>query len=158
MAHEAEKPYIEGEKKLLKFTLEVMAQIDSCPEEWRKPMKKLLENPPKAPVDKTVSDGEELPLCGGITVIATPGHTPGHISLYHKPSKTLICGDAMTVEGGQLIGPDPRSTLDMDLAVKSLQKLLQYDIETVICYHGGRYLGNANQRIAELASINGNFE
>jgi glyoxylase-like metal-dependent hydrolase (beta-lactamase superfamily II) len=152
MAHEAEKPYIEGEKKLLKFTPEVMDQIDSWPEEWRKPMKTLLENPPKAPVDKTVSDGEELPLCGGITVIATPGHTPGHISLYHKPSKTLICGDAMTVEGGQLIGPDPRFTLDMDLAVKSLQKLLQYDIETVICYHGGRYLGNANQRIAELAS------
>jgi len=33
-------------------------------------------------VDKTLEDGEELPFCGGITVIHTPGHTPGHICLY----------------------------------------------------------------------------
>ena len=35
---------------------------------------------------------------------------------------------------------------------KSIQKLMQYDIETVICYHGGMYSGNANKRIAELAN------
>ena len=33
----------------------------------------------------------------------------------------------------------------------SLKKLTHYDIRTVICYHGGHYTGEVNQRIAELA-------
>ena len=46
-------------------------------------------------VDRIVEDGEELPFCGGITVIHTPGHTPGHICLYIGQNKTLIAGDAL---------------------------------------------------------------
>ena len=30
---------------------------------------------------------------------------------------------------------------------------MKYDIETVICYHGGIYNDNVNKRIAELANI-----
>ncbi|MFC4766028.1 MBL fold metallo-hydrolase [Effusibacillus consociatus] len=157
LANEVEKPYIQGEKRLLKLTPEAIAQaIDSLPaevpEEWRMAFKAVLENPPKTKVDKTVADGEELQYCGGITVINTPGHTPGHISLYHKQSKTLIAGDAMIVVDGQLLGPDPQYTLDLNLSIESLKKLTRYDIETVICYHGGLYKGNANERIAELAN------
>jgi glyoxylase-like metal-dependent hydrolase (beta-lactamase superfamily II) len=154
LAHEGDKPYIQGEKRSIKMTPERIAQIEaqlnSLPEERRKLMKAMYENPPKANVDKTVADGEELPYCGGITVIHTPGHTPGHICLYLKQSKTLITGDALNIVDGQLVGPNPQYTYDMDLATKSLKKLTSYDIETVICYHGGRYKGNANQRIAEL--------
>lgn len=156
LAHEVEKPYIQGEKRLLKITPQAIAQaVNSLPaemsEQQRKAFKAGLENPPKANVDKTVADEEELPYCGGITVITTPGHTPGHISLYHKKSKTLITGDTLLVVDGQLRKPDPHLTLDMNVAIKSLKKLAQYDIETVICYHGGLYKGDANQRIAELA-------
>jgi len=156
LANEVEKPYIQGEKRLLKLTPEAIAQAMNSlpaemPEERRKAFKVALENPPKANVDKMIADEEELPYCGGIIVINTPGHTPGHICLYHKKTKTLIAGDAMKVVDGQLLGPDPRPTLDMNLAIKSLKKLTQYDIEAVICYHGGLYNGDANQCIAELA-------
>ncbi|MHB8917725.1 MAG: MBL fold metallo-hydrolase [Desulfocucumaceae bacterium] len=58
----------------------------------------------KADVGRTVADEEELPYCGGITVIHTPGHTPGHICLYHKQSRTLIAGDALFAEGGLRAG------------------------------------------------------
>ncbi|MDF2959561.1 MAG: hydrolase [Paenibacillus sp.] len=122
------------------------------PEAWRQAFKAVLESPPKAGVDRCLADGEELPYCGGITVIHTPGHTPGHISLYHKPSKTLIAADALIVADGQLLGPHPQYSLDIDTAVKSLKKLLHYDIEAVICYHSGLYRGNVNGRIAELAN------
>ncbi|XEC96581.1 MBL fold metallo-hydrolase [Paenibacillus tarimensis] len=157
LASEIEQPYIEGRKKPLKLTPESIAQaVNSLPagvpDEWRYAFKQTLENPPSANVHQIVSDGEELPYCGGIVVIGTPGHTPGHISLYHKASKTLIAADAMVVdESGQLFGPDPEHTLDLPLAKQSLQKLTAYDIECVICYHGGLFKGNANQRIAELA-------
>lgn len=47
--------------------------------------------------DRTVVDGEEI---GSLLVVATPGHTPGHVSLLDTRDKTLICGDAFTTLGG----------------------------------------------------------
>ncbi|ODA42438.1 MBL fold metallo-hydrolase [Desulfosporosinus sp. BG] len=155
LAHEEEKPYIQGDKPLIKFNPEKMAQrLASLPEEQRKQMEKVFEASQrlKANVDKTVEDGEVLPYCGGITVIFTPGHTPGHICLYLNQSKTLITGDALNVVDGQLEGPKPEFSSDIDLAKKSLKKLTQYDIETVICYHGGVYRNNINQRVLELTN------
>ena len=40
----------------------------------------------------------------------------------------------------------------MEEALGSLKKLAQYDVQRVICYHGGLFSDNANQRIAELAN------
>jgi glyoxylase-like metal-dependent hydrolase (beta-lactamase superfamily II) len=158
IANEVEKPYIQGDKQLVKLTPEAIAHAESTlpenvPAEWRKAFISVLKNPPHAPVQTIVTDGEELPYCGGITVINTPGHTPGHISLYHKPSKTLIAADAMIVEAGQLHGPIPEQSFDYKLAMHSLRKLTAYDIETVICYHGGIFSNNPNSRIAELAGL-----
>lgn len=154
-AHAVEKPFIQGEQRLLKLTPEAITRAMAAlppemPEQARQGFQAVLENPPKAAVDKTIADAEVVPYCGGITVIATPGHTPGHICLYHQPSKTLIAGDALRVVDGHLLGPSPQATLDMREAMQSVKKLAQYDIETVICYHGGLYTGDANQRIAAL--------
>ncbi|MDQ8733233.1 MBL fold metallo-hydrolase [Paenibacillus sp. LHD-38] len=99
-----------------------------------------------------MADAQELPLCGGIVVIGTPGHTPGHLSLYHKASKTLIAADALIVENDCLLGPTPNYCMDPALAKQSINKLTAYDIETVICYHGGLYADRVNERILELAS------
>lgn len=155
LAHEEERPYIQGEKPLIKLNPEQMAKrLESLPEEQRKQMEKVFEASMKlkANVDKTVEDGEVLPYCGGITVIFTPGHTPGHICLYLNQSKTLITGDALNVIDGQLVGPKLEYAADIATAKKSLKKLTQYDIETAICYHGGVYKDNVNQRLLELAN------
>jgi len=147
-----EKPYIQGERRIMKFTDEVIAAMDSWPPERAIPFKRLLASPPAAPVNTLVTDGETLPYCGGIIIIDTPGHTPGHFSLYHQASKTLIAGDAMVVDHGQLLGPDPRYSIDIAQANASIKKLVQYDISRVIAYHGGIYEDHVNQRIAELAA------
>src|SRR3954467_4655164 len=42
-----------------------------------------------------LTDGEVLPVAGGLRVIHTPGHSPGHISLLHEPTRTLVTGDAL---------------------------------------------------------------
>lgn len=155
-AHEMEKPYIEGERMLLKHTPEALAAAEAMipphvPEEWRQAFLSVLSNPPRGKVDQILVDGEMLPYAGGITIIHTPGHSPGHLSLYHHASRTLIAADALTVKDGELHGPNPSATPDMELALASLYKLSAYEIDTVICYHGGLYHGNANQRIAEIA-------
>lgn len=112
MASAVERPFIQGDKRLLKITPEAIAKaVASLPAdvsaEQRMAFQAALENPPRAKVNRTLFDEEELPYCDGIVIIPTPGHTPGHISLYHKRSKTLIAGDAMVVNEGQLWGPTP---------------------------------------------------
>jgi len=82
----------------------------------------------------------------------TPGHTPGHVCLYIKSHRLLIAGDQLRVEDGFLVGPAEMYTPDMPTALKSLTKLADFDIDSVICYHGGLYGPNASSRIAELAN------
>ena len=153
LSHEEEKPYIEGRKPLIKMNqARLSKRLVSLSEEQRQQAEALFANPPKASVDTAVADGEILPYCGGITVIFTPGHTPGHICLYLNKSKILVTGDALVAADGELRGPNPGATYDMDAALKSLKKLTRYDIETVVCYHGGVYRDHPNKRLAELAS------
>ena len=42
-----------------------------------------------------LADGELLDIAGGLRVLHTPGHSPGHVSLLHEPSGVLITGDAI---------------------------------------------------------------
>lgn len=144
LAHSGERPYIEGDKIGIKITPE---RLSSMPESMKETIKQL-----KTKVNRIVKDEENLPYCGGIDVIYTPGHTPGHICLYLRKYKALVTGDAMNVVNNELIGPNPEYTFDMEQAMESLKKLTKYDIETVICYHGGVFTKNSNERIAKLAN------
>lgn len=147
-AHELDKPYIEGTFPLIKTDPERMDK-----EAWAslpKEMQLLYTNPPNCKVDYSLEDGQELPYCGGIQVIHTPGHTPGHVSLYIKKSKTLVAGDAMICVDGSLQGPVQRTTLDMNAALASLEKYLNFDIESVICYHGGICMNAPKEQIQNL--------
>jgi glyoxylase-like metal-dependent hydrolase (beta-lactamase superfamily II) len=154
LAHEQERPYVVGEKRLVKISPERMTQhferLSFLPEEERKATINAFTNA-RARVDRTLSGGERLPYCGGIVVIHTPGHTPGHISLYLESSRVLVAGDALNTSDGRLVGPNPQLTPEIGQATGSLKKLARYDIETVVCYHGGPYSGEVNARIAELA-------
>lgn len=51
-------------------------------------------------VDEELSDGQVLPIGGGMRVIHTPGHTPGHVALLHEDSGVLITGDTLMNVGG----------------------------------------------------------
>ena len=44
---------------------------------------------------RLVEDGDLL--TGGFEVLATPGHTPGHLSFYFAPEAMLFAGDALAV-------------------------------------------------------------
>ncbi|MGG1312628.1 MBL fold metallo-hydrolase [Cohnella laeviribosi] len=152
-AHPADKPYIDGVKPLIKLNAErLSAFMQGLSAEERLRFERAFSPSARPNVTRILEDGDQLNVDGGLTVIHTPGHTPGHICLYHRRSKTLIAGDAMIVNGGRLLGPNPAVTPDMNSALRSLRKLASFDIQSVICYHGGWYRENANERIAELAS------
>ncbi len=70
-------------------------------------------------------------------MVFTPGHTPGHVSLYLERSKVLVAGDALTSEEGYLNGPNLSMTLDIPTALQSIKKLAALEVDTIVCYHGG---------------------
>jgi glyoxylase-like metal-dependent hydrolase (beta-lactamase superfamily II) len=49
----------------------------------------------EVPVGEELVDGQVVPFAGGIRVVHTPGHSPGHASYLHEESGTLITGDAI---------------------------------------------------------------
>lgn len=152
IAHELEKPHVEGAEKSLRV-VQAESTLDGLASEARAQAEgfiRFLNTIEPAAVDRTVAHDELLPWCGGIRVVHTPGHMPGHISLYLPSSKTLIAADAVVVEGGELNIANPQYTLDLDEAVRSVRLLLDYDIDRLVCYHGGVYEGDAKSALSEL--------
>ena len=48
-----------------------------------------------AEVGETFTDGQVVPVAGGLEVVHTPGHSPGHAAYLHRSSGVLITGDSI---------------------------------------------------------------
>lgn len=152
IAHEDEKRYIEGKERSLRLVQaeETLASLTDEAKAAAEQFIAFLRGIQSAPVDATVAGGDRLPWCGGIEIVHTPGHMPGHISLYLPVSKTMIAADAVVIEAGKLAIANPRHTLDLPEAVRSIRRLLDYEIDRLVCYHGGVYQGDAREGLQEL--------
>jgi glyoxylase-like metal-dependent hydrolase (beta-lactamase superfamily II) len=80
-----------------------------------------------------VSDGEIL--LDDFEVIATPGHTAGHVSYFYRPDRALFAGDALAVIGGRIRFMARPVTLDVDAARRSLAECLARSPEIVCPGH-----------------------
>lgn len=150
-----EKPYIDGSKLPLRLE-QYDKSKDIMPKEQRVKLEQIFEGLRKSyksfcvNVDRTLDDGEILQCFKGIKVISSPGHTPGHISLYIEKLRLLIGGDLVNLVNNE-IEPAPKfTTFDIELSNKSIQKLKKFNIEKIICYHGGFCDVNVNQKINKL--------
>ncbi len=151
-AHAADIPYIQGERPLLKANPErLRAMLASAPEEVRRQMEAVFSAPPAVHVDTALEDGQVLPIAGGLTVVATPGHTPGHISLYLPRERLLISADALTVQEGVVRGPNPTNTPDTRAAAASVRKLAGLAVDAVVAYHGGLCTQDSGAQLRALA-------
>jgi glyoxylase-like metal-dependent hydrolase (beta-lactamase superfamily II) len=86
-------------------------------------------------VNHRVSDGETLPIAGGIQVIATPGHTPDHVCYYWERERVLFAGDLLNNRSGLSLTPD-RISWDMATAQASARRVLQLDPAAICMGHG----------------------
>ncbi|WP_332908495.1 MBL fold metallo-hydrolase [Paenibacillus roseus] len=149
-AYKVEQPYIDGLTPLAKYTEERIEELLApLPQDLAAAFRDTFSGEVKN-VTRLLEDGERLPFGGGLTVIHTPGHTAGHICLYHEPSKTLIAGDALMNVAGKLQAPPPAYNTNTEEAIESIRKLQAYPIERLICYHGGIFEGDVHEAIEEL--------
>jgi Zn-dependent hydrolases, including glyoxylases len=149
-----EAPYITGERKSLRLQQAEEIQ-DSLPEsekEGGKQFQNFIASIRKVEKVTIINTGDILPFCGGVKVVDTKGHMPGHISLYVQKEKALIAGDALVVENGILCMAMPQFVLNMQDARDSIRMLQNYDIEKIICYHGGLYNTNVNKGLREVVA------
>jgi glyoxylase-like metal-dependent hydrolase (beta-lactamase superfamily II) len=99
-------------------------------------------------VDQALRTGDVVDAIGGLEVIHTPGHTPGHISLYSKSRRLLFAGDAVLNVLG-LRPPYYGTTWDMVVAKRSIGSLAQLDFDIALPGHGSPIINRANEKIAD---------
>ncbi|MDR0925751.1 MAG: MBL fold metallo-hydrolase [Hungatella sp.] len=139
VAGHVESGYISGKNKSLRL-LQAEEMLNVLPKE-QKPFGiqfcESLRMVKPVSVDIEVKNGEHFDWAGGCQIIDTPGHMPGHISLYLKENNSVITGDAAVIEGDRLVIANPQFALDLDTAKASFHKLISLDADRYYCYHGG---------------------
>jgi glyoxylase-like metal-dependent hydrolase (beta-lactamase superfamily II) len=98
---------------------------------------------------RAVGDGDEVL---GLQVVATPGHTPGHVAVFDPDSAVLVAGDALTnTIDGVLSGPLPEATADHAAAADSVRKLARLRPQVILVGHGPPLERSAAGKLRRLA-------
>jgi len=121
-------------------------------------MPKLAPLFPRSPIDVSrrlqdlPADGT-VPSMEGWRWIHTPGHTPGHVSLWRESDRTLIAGDAVITTGQEsayevavqeleMHGPPRYFTPDWIAAAASARTLAALEPELLVTGHGRAVAGH----------------
>ena len=87
-------------------------------------------------VDIELEDGDEVPFGTPIRVVHLPGHTAGSIALHLPEKRLMIVGDALQYKlAMRLSPPAPNVTEDPDQAMRSIEKLLELEFDTIVFSH-----------------------
>jgi len=102
---------------------------------------------PALHVDVVLHGGDVVDLGDvKLTVIHTPGHTPGSICLYDPASRVMFTGDTV-FEGGSFgrtdIGGNPEHMIN------SLKALTKYDVSALYPGHGGPVTVGAREALRD---------
>lgn len=154
-AHRDEAPYLEGRQ----------AYPPPQPGAGRGLMAMVSPLYPRGPVDvsgrlELLPDDGSIPPMPGWRWIATPGHSPGHVSLWREADRTLIAGDAVIstrqesawaviTQRPELHGPPAYFTPDRDRACVSVADLAALAPQTLVTGHGPPLAGGEMRRALE---------
>jgi glyoxylase-like metal-dependent hydrolase (beta-lactamase superfamily II) len=104
-----------------------------CPDDLKEQIK---TRPTIDPVDVDIqlSNGDTVPGFPSLTVVYTPGHSAGHISLlWDHAGGVLIAGDAAVNFGAVMLPPVAE---DFDVAERSIRRLAELEFESAAFGHG----------------------
>ncbi|HEU0016318.1 MAG TPA: MBL fold metallo-hydrolase [Longimicrobium sp.] len=81
-------------------------------------------------------DAGALPSGGGWEWILTPGHSPGHVTVYHPERRILIAGDHVLPRISPNIGADLYTVNPLADYLESLARLRELPVDLVLPSHG----------------------
>jgi glyoxylase-like metal-dependent hydrolase (beta-lactamase superfamily II) len=127
---------------------------------------------PKGPIDikdrvQTLPEGGQVPGLPEWRYFHTPGHAPGHISLYRERDGVLVAGDAFVttkqesalsvmMQTKKLSGPPRYFTSDWQSAAWSVEQLAALEPEVVATGHGRPMQGEQMRK--SLHNLATNFQ
>jgi glyoxylase-like metal-dependent hydrolase (beta-lactamase superfamily II) len=140
-AHDLERPYLDGSASYPPPDPSVGGL-----------MARLSPLYPRAPVNVsrwlgTLPADGSVPEMPGWRWLHTPGHCPGHVSLWREADRTIIAGDAfittdqesayaVTMQKPEMHGPPQYFTIDWQASRASVEKLAQLEPEIAVTGHG----------------------
>jgi glyoxylase-like metal-dependent hydrolase (beta-lactamase superfamily II) len=138
MASAAEKPVIEGKAPVTRSQSRLRPPVTTFP---------------GTPVGRVLVDCELLPeVMGGLQVIATPGHAPGHLAFWQPERRILFCGDVIFRFTGKMGEPFPFLTADIPRNRRSIARLAELD-PALICFgHGQPWQDGATEALRAFAA------
>jgi glyoxylase-like metal-dependent hydrolase (beta-lactamase superfamily II) len=95
-----------------------------------------LFKPARIQVDELLSDGQILPVLGGLRVVESLGHTPGHISLFAPSAGILFCGDSIVSGEEGLRGSSGANNWDQAKSDESVRKQAALGARILCSGHG----------------------
>jgi len=102
-------------------------------------------------VGRELHDGDVLPVAGGLRVVHTPGHTPGHVSLLHEPGDLLITGDSLfNVRGVRW--PFAPACTNAAQARETAHRLVALSFSLVAFTHGREIRKDAHDAVSRFLS------
>lgn len=135
-------------------------------------MPKLAPLFPRSPVDvsarfRPLPDDGSVPQLPGWRWVHTPGHTPGHVSLWREADRTLVAGDAVITTGQEsayeiavqepeMHGPPRYFTPDWTAAAASVRTLAGLEPRLIVAGHGRAMAGP--EMLAALHRLADGFE
>jgi hydroxyacylglutathione hydrolase len=109
-------------------------------------------------VDHRFGDGDSV---GPFTAVSVPGHTPAHHSLVDEAAGIAVIGDALFgsdargLPAGYFVLPTAHYSADLATADDSLPRLLDYEFEVGIVYHGASVTEDARGKIESFVEFAG---
>ncbi|MDX2163120.1 MAG: MBL fold metallo-hydrolase [bacterium] len=129
ICHELEAPVVRGETEMPRGDpdkLQGVARLIRPGKSTAKP----------SPVHRTVNDGDLIAESfGGLQVVFTPGHAPGHIALWQPARKVLFTGDVVMYFNRLRFLP-PGLFVDFEQNKDALKKLAALGAEIACFGHG----------------------
>jgi glyoxylase-like metal-dependent hydrolase (beta-lactamase superfamily II) len=127
---------------------------------------------PRGPIDigerlHPLADDSAIPGAPSWRWIFTPGHSPGHISLFRDADRTLVAGDAVTTtrqesvvavatQRREIHGPPAYFTQDWNAARESVGRIAALEPEVLATGHGEPLAGPEMRR--DLRALAARFE
>jgi len=145
IASAIERPVVEGTSPIPRVAEDKVSGIGSL----MRPKED--QTMPGTPVDRVVEEGATLPeVMGGLEVLATPGHSYGHLTFWQPEKKIAFCGDVI-MRMWSLSLPFAAFTVDMEENKRSIKRVAELDANMICFGHGNPFMKDTAQTIRAFA-------
>lgn len=111
---------------------------------------------PPTPVHHTYADGDVMPVLGGLHVIHTPGHSPGHVVFWQPERKILFTADLIFRMFNYMTLPWSFFTVDQKANIQQIERVMKMiQPESLLFGHGDPILTGGNAKLIAFAKRNG---